>query len=196
MKKAYSHLAVLVLAAASLSSCSRADYATVAAKSDLATASAVQAPASPAADMSAQVVAAQPLPAATAAPVATPAPVVAAAPVAAPAAPSRVAASAPAPVAARPAIAVAETPAASTPKPSLAQRLAVNKLTKQLHKIEKRQQNTASVSETAARSGSLTILLVGLVALLLGIIIGAGWLTTIGAILAVVGLVLLLLKAL
>jgi uncharacterized membrane protein YiaA len=76
------------------------------------------------------------------------------------------------------------------------QRLALNKITKQLSKIDKRQKDTASTTESAARSGSLTILLVGLVVLLIGIIIGSGLLNTIGAILTVVGLVLLLLKAL
>ena len=94
------------------------------------------------------------------------------------------------------AAAAAEAPAVKAAKPTLVQRLAVNKLTKQLHKIEKRQQNTASTTATAATSGSLTILLVGLVALLVGIIVGSGFLTTIGSIVAVVGLILLLLKAL
>ncbi len=198
MKKAYSHFALLVLAAASFSSCSRADYAGVTTKSDLATASTVQAPASPAADMSAEIVATKPQPTVAvveAAPVAA-APV-AVAPVATPAAPSRVAASAAAPAATtQSSVAVADAPAAKAAKPSLVQRLAVNKLTKQLNKLDKRQQNTASTTESAARSGSLTILLVGLVVLLIGILIGSGLLNTIGAILAVVGLILLLLKAL
>jgi uncharacterized membrane protein YiaA len=78
----------------------------------------------------------------------------------------------------------------------LVQRLALNKITKQLSKIDKRQQNTASTTESAARGGSLTILLVGLIVLLIGIIVSSGLLSTIGAILTVVGLVLLLLKAL
>jgi hypothetical protein len=91
---------------------------------------------------------------------------------------------------------VADAPAAKAAKPSLVQRLALNKITKQLSKIDKRQQNTASTTESAARSGSLTILLVGLVALLVGIIVSSGFLTTIGSIVAVVGLILLLLKAL
>ena len=197
MKKAYSHFALLVLAAASFSSCSRADYASnTTAKSDLAVASPMQVPVSPAADMSASVVAAKPLPTATeAAPVATAAPaaaVVAAAPVA-PAAPSRATTSAPV---ATTQPAVADAPAAKAAKPSLVQRLALNKITKQLSKIDKRQQNTASTTESAARGGSLTILLVGLIVLLIGIIVGSGLLNTIGAILTVVGLVLLLLKAL
>ena len=193
MKKAYSHFALLVLAAASFSSCSRADYASATTKSDLAVASPVQAPASPAADMSAQVVA--PLPAEAVATAPQPA-TVATAPTAVPT-PRRAAAPVAAPVATTTALAAAnDQPAANAPKPNLVQRMLLKKVNKQLAKAESRQQNTASTEQTTARSGSLTILLVGLVALLLGIIIGAGWLTTIGAIIAVVGLILLLLKAL
>ncbi|TVT41922.1 hypothetical protein FNT36_10915 [Hymenobacter setariae] len=188
MKKAYSHLAILVLAAASFSSCSRANYASMTPPAAPVTTSIAQVPTT---DMSAEVVATKPQPAAS--PEVTPAPAVAVAPVATPAAPSRAAA----PVAkAQSSVAVAETPAVKATKPTLVQRLALNKITKQLNKIEKRQQNTASVTQTAASSGSLTILLVGLVALLVGIIIGSGFLTTVGSIVAVVGLVLLLLKAL
>jgi hypothetical protein len=192
MKKAYSRLAVLVLAAASFSSCSRANYTSVTTTPTPVTASVAQ---TPAADMSAEVVATKPLSTPDVA-VAAPAPaVVTAAPVAAPATPSRVVYAAPAPVA-QSSVAVADAPAAKATKPTLVQRLAVNKLTKQLAKIDKRQQNTANATESAARSGSLTILLVGLVVLLIGILIGSGLLNTIGAILTVVGLILLLLKAL
>ncbi|MBJ6145182.1 hypothetical protein [Hymenobacter sp. BT559] len=190
MKKAYSRLAILVLAAASFSSCSRANYTSMTPPAAPATTTIAQVPT---ADMSAEVVATKPQPADAEVALA---PVVAAAPVAAPAA-RPTATPAAAPVAKAPAsVATTEAPATKATKPTLVQRLALNKITKQLSKIDKRQKDTASTTESAARSGSLTILLVGLVVLLIGIIIGSGLLNTIGAILTVVGLVLLLLKAL
>jgi len=192
MKKAYSRLAILVLAAASFSSCSRANYTSMTTPAAPATTSIAQVPT---ADMSAEVVATKPM--TTAAPEIAAAPAVAATPVVTPAAPSRVATPAAAPVAKAPSsVAAVEAPTAKATKPTLVQRVALNKITKQLNKIEKRQQNTASTTETAARGISLTLLLIGLVALLLGIIISSGFLTTVGAIVAAVGLVLLLLKAL
>ncbi len=194
MKKAYSHFAALALAALAFSSCSRSDYATTQATSPLTVATATQVPAaapSPAAEMSATVVAQQP--AAVAAPEAAAPAVATAAPVAA----APVAARRAAPAAtAQTAVVATTAPAAKAAKPTLVQRLALNKVAKQLSKIEQRQQNTASTEQTAARSGSITILLVGAIALLLGILISAGWLTTIGGILILVGLILLLLKAL
>lgn len=197
MKKAYSHFAALALAALAFSSCSRTDYATKQTTSPLTEATVAQAPAaapSPAADLSATVVAQQPT--AAVAPEATAPAVAIATPTAAPVAAAPVAAHRAAPAPAQTAVAATAAPAAKAAKPTLVQRLALNKVVKQFSKIEKRQQNTASTEQTAARSGSVTILLVGLIALLLGIIISANWLTTIGGILIVVGLILLLLKAL
>lgn len=198
MKKAYSHFAALALAALAFSSCSRTDYATKQTTSPLTEATVAQAPAaapSPAAaDLSATVVAQQP--AAAVAPEATAPAVAIATPTAAPVAAAPVAARRAAPAPAQMAVAATAAPAAKAAKPTLVQRLALNKVVKQFSKIEKRQQNTASTEQTAARSGSVTILLVGLIALLLGIIISANWLTTIGGILIVVGIILLLLKAL
>ncbi len=199
MKKAYSHFAALALAALAFSSCSRTDYATKQATSPLTVATATQAPAvapSPAAEMSATVVAQQP--AAIATPATTPT-VATAAPAAKPIAAAPVAArrATPAPAAtAQTAVATTTQPAAKAAKPTLVQRLALNKVAKQLSKIEQRQQNTASTTQTAARSGSVTILLVGVIALLLGILLSVTWLGTLGGILILVGIILLLLKAL
>jgi cobalamin biosynthesis Mg chelatase CobN len=195
MKKAYSHFAALAFATLAFSSCSRSNYATNQATSPLTEASVAQAPAttpSPAAEMSATVVAQQP----TAATEATAPAAVTSAPAAVPVAARRAVAPSPAATASAETAVAATAPAAKAAKPTLVQRLALNKVAKQLSKIESRQQNTASTEQTAARSGSITILLVGAIALLLGILIGAGWLTTIGGILILVGLILLLLKAL
>ncbi len=196
MKKAYSHFAALVLAAMAFSSCSRADYASNQAASPLAEASITQAPAAASptvADMSAEVVA-HPSSTEALAP-AAPAPTASVAPATAP---RRAATPAPATatITATAVVANPDITPAKAAKPTLVQRLVLQKVVKQFSKAELRHQNTANTEQTAARGGSLTILLVGIILLLLGIIISANWLTTVGAIITVVGLILLLLTAL
>ena len=88
---------------------------------------------------------------------------------------------------------VAAAPA-KVAKPSLGQRLALRSLAKQVTKAAARQQNAAEVTHTAATKGSLTVAIVGLVALLVGIIASSGFLIALGIILLVVGIVLFLLK--
>lgn len=91
--------------------------------------------------------------------------------------------------------AMATEPAKVT-KPSLAQRLVLKKLNKQLAKAGVRDQNTASTTATAAKAPGITVAIIGLIALLVGIIASSGLVITLGAIVLVVGLVLLLLGAL
>ncbi|MGI4759389.1 MAG: hypothetical protein ACRYF0_01690 [Janthinobacterium lividum] len=76
------------------------------------------------------------------------------------------------------------------------QRLALRSVVKQATKAVARQQNTAGTTHTAATKGSLTVAIVGLVALIIGIIASSGFLITIGIILVVVGVILFLLKLL
>lgn len=203
MKNTYFSVLALALATASLSSCSRSNYAfnpTAPAYLGTTTSRNVA---------KASVVAA---PAAAEVPVATPAasaPVMASAPVAAPAVaqvavvpvaasalvaarPAPTPAAAPAPVATEvataPALATTATPIA---KPSLVQKIMLNKVLKRLNKAEARQQNTASTTHTTAKASAyLGLAALGLVLLIIGIIASAGWLTTIGAIAIVVGLII------
>lgn len=81
-------------------------------------------------------------------------------------------------------------------KPTFAQRILLNKVTKQLAKADARHQNAAAVTHTAAKSAPITVAIVGLIALVVGIIASSGRLITLGSIVLVVGLVLLLLSAL
>ena len=95
--------------------------------------------------------------------------------------------------------AAAQTTAAApvkATKPNLVQRLAINKVLKQVAKAESRKQNTASTTHAAANGKSLTVALVGLAALIVGLIVSSGFLITAGAIVLVVGVVLFILKAL
>ena len=193
MKNPYLSLVALAVAAASFSSCSKSNYAfTPNVPSYLGTTSrnVAKAPA-----------AATPAPVAEA-PVAAP---VASAPVAAVVPATAPVAAAPAPVATRPAAApaaaevaapVAATPvvaAAPTPpaKLNLVQRLAMNKVLKRLTKAEARQQNTAGTAHTTAKASAfLGLAAIGLALLIIGLIVGSGFLDTIGAIAIVVGLII------
>lgn len=151
MKNAYSYSTVLVLGAASLSSCSRAGYsfnnqapayldAQPVAAAPRATAPTVPAVAGVAA-VAPEIVVAAPAASATApvaaAPVAAPTPVPAAQPT----------------VAATPASALVASAPARTARPTLAQRLVLQKALKQLTKASARQQNTASITHTTAKFG-------------------------------------------
>ena len=69
-------------------------------------------------------------------------------------------------------------------------------LAKQLAKADARHQNAAAVTHTAAKGASVTVAIIGLIALVVGIIASSGLLITLGSIVLVVGLVLLLLSAL
>ena len=197
MKKAYSYFAILGLAAASLSSCSRANYAANTTSPVVPVSSVAQAPVSPAADMSATVTAA-PRPAEmSVAPAPAPevaAPVAVAAPKAVAVAPSPVAtapvvAAAPA-TATEPAAIAAELTPAKQAKLTLMQRLVLKKVTKQLAKAQARGENTAGVAHTAAHAPGVTVGLIGLAALIVGIIVSSGFLIVAGAIVLVVGIVL------
>lgn len=84
--------------------------------------------------------------------------------------------------------------APATPKVNLAQRLVLKKLAKQIAKTQGRSQNVASTTETAGRGGSFTIAIIGLIALVVGIIANSGPVIVIGAIVLVVGLILALLS--
>jgi cobalamin biosynthesis Mg chelatase CobN len=189
MKKAYSLTLALGVIVGSLSSCSRTDYAfNSQTPSYLGTTHATAAPAAVATAPEVTVEA----PAVAVAPVAATAPVVAAAPVAEPAVKTSLARTNSAQVVAQ----TVAQPVASTAKPTLLQRVAINKVMKQVAKAEARQQNTASTTHTAATGGSLTVALVGLAALIIGLIVSSGFLITVGSIVLVVGLVLFILKAL
>ena len=194
MNKAYRLALALFATAATLSSCSRANYAFN--------------PAAPAylGSPPARTVAVAPAtmtPAVEAAP-AVAAPAVAVAPEAAPAtkveaaAPRRAAVAQAAPAAQAEAAAptaIATEPAKAA-KTSFAQRLVLKKLNKQLAKAGVRDQNTASTTETAAKAPGITVAIIGLIALLVGIIASSGLVIVLGSIVLVVGLVLLLLGAL
>ena len=190
MKNPYLSLVALAVAAASFSSCSKSNYAfTPNVPSYLGTTSrnVAKAPA-----------AATPAPVAEA-PVAAP---VASAPVAAVVPATAPVAAAPAPVATRPAAAPAAAEvaapapvvaAAPTPpaKLNLVQRLAMNKVLKRLTKAEARQQNTAGTAHTTAKASAfLGLAAIGLALLIIGLIVGSGFLDTIGAIAIVVGLII------
>lgn len=183
MKVTHLYLAALGLASASLSSCSRATYSFN--------------PATPAYLHSVPAAATTPAPAPAVQSVASavqPAvPVVAAVPPKAgkPAAVRSVYAATPR-AAAVPALAA---PAATVaPKLNLTQRLVLKKAGKQLTKAQSRTQNTASVAQTARRSGSLTIAILGLIALIVGIAVGSATTIVIGAIVLVIGLIFALLS--
>jgi hypothetical protein len=186
MKYLYHRLAALGMAAASLSSCSRSAYTfNPATPAYLNTTRAVAAPKAPAT-----------LPVAAATPSAPPLSVV---PATAAAPAPRVAATA------RPALATEATAVASPAatitqakpaKLTLVQRLALNKVVKQLGKAGVRQQNTASVAKTAAKGPGITAGIVGLAALIVGLIVSSGFLIVAGAIVLAVGIVLYVLSIL
>jgi hypothetical protein len=187
MKYLYHRLAALGMAAASLSSCSRSAYTfNPATPAYLGTTQAVAAPK-----------AAATLPVATAAPSA---PVVSAVPVASTiaAAPNVAASPAAARVAPAPEVASLSTTIAQAKpaKLTLVQRLALRKVAKQLAKADTRQQNIASVAKTAAKGPGVTVGIVGLAALIVGLIVSSGFLIVAGAIVLAVGIVLYVLSIL
>ncbi|MGI4740002.1 MAG: hypothetical protein ACRYG7_32935 [Janthinobacterium lividum] len=202
MKNIYHHLAALGMAAAALSSCSRAAY-TVNSQTPayLGTAQTMAAPHVPATT-----------PVASSLPIAIPGAVVVTTAPHEASSPSRPVAAVVATTAShevsslsRPVQAAQATEAASpvvaiaslqAPKPTFGQRLALKKVMKQLTKAETRQQNTASVTKTAAKSSSLVIGIVGLAALIIGLIASSNFLIVVGAIVLVVGIVLLVLSRL
>ncbi len=188
MKNTYLSLVALAMAAASLSSCSRTNYAfNPHAPAYLGTTQArtvAKAPvvAAPAVAPEVTVVA----PAAASAPGAV-APVAATAPAAAHPVAVQAAPAPAAPVAAVPVLAAATTP---TAKPNLMQRLMLKKVLKRLTKTEARQ-NTAGTTQTAAKASLyLGVAAIGLVLLIIGLIAGSGFLDTVGGILIVVGLII------
>lgn len=194
MNKAYRLLLALCATAATLSSCSRANYAFNPATpaylgSQPARTEAVRS--APAVAVAPTVVEAAPV---AAEPIRVEAPVaVASTTPAVTARPAKVAAQ---PVATEaPAVAVAEAPAKAA-KPSLVQRLMLKKVSKQLAKLDARKQNAAGATHTEAKGAGLTVAIIGLIALLVGIIASSGLVITLGAIVLVVGLVLLLLGSL
>lgn len=176
MKKIYHRLAALGMAAAALSSCSRAAYTfNPQTPAYLGTTRPVAAPREAAA-------------ASVAAPV----------PVAVATAPASHVASRPAPAphvaeVAGPVATLASQPA---PKLTLVQRLALKKVVKQLAKAETRQQNTAGIAKTAARGPGITVGIVGLAALVVGLIVSSGFLIVAGSIVLAVGIVLYVLSIL
>lgn len=183
------HFVVLALAAAALSSCERSYYSF---QSKTPTYLAVPATPAPLAAPVAQVPAAleddvdaAPAVLAVVLAAAVPAPV-----------PEGKVALATLPTAALVASAAGSPVAAATrvEKPSFGQRLALRSLVKQATKATARQQNTAGVTHTAATKGSLTVAIIGLVALIVGIIASSGFLIAIGIIALVVGIILYLLK--
>lgn len=197
MKNTYLSLVALALATASLSSCSKSNYAfNPNAPAYLGTTPARTVAKAPVAAMPAAVTEATVVaPAVASAPVAA-APVAATAPVASRPVAAQAATSAPTAPAATSAPAAASAPALATTatpvaKPSLVQKIMLNKVLKRLNKAEARQQNTASTTHTTAKSSAyLGLAAIGLVLLIIGIIAGLGWLTTIGAIAIVVGLII------
>ena len=191
MKYLYHRLAALGMAAASLSSCSRSAYTfNPATPAYLGTTQAVAAPKASAT-----------LPVASAAP---DAPVISAGPAAAATAPAPSVAPSPA-TTTRPARVASATEAASLmtttaqaqpAKPTLGQRLALKKIAKQLAKAEARPQNTARVAKTAAKGSGITVGIVGLAALVVGLIVSSGFLIVAGSIVLAVGIVLYVLSIL
>ena len=81
-------------------------------------------------------------------------------------------------------------------KSSLVQRLALRSVLKRAAKTTAQQQNTAELTRTAATKGSITVALIGLIALVVGLIASSSFLITIGIILIVIGVILFLLKLL
>ena len=196
MKNTCLSLAALVLAAASLSSCSRANYAfnpSVPAYLGTASHAVAKAPVAAAPAVAAQASVAQPVASAPTATMSTP---VATVPVsvAVPATtlpvatqPRAAAAETAAPLAAAPALAAA----ISTAKPNLVQRIMLKKVLNRLTKAEARQQNTAGTAHATAKSSAyLGLAAIGLALLIIGLIVGSGFLDTIGAIAIVVGLII------
>ena len=184
-------LAVVLTAALALGSCNRAEYATLPRSASYLGSTTVASVPRAAAPASAAPVAAAPAAqpaAATAAPVADV--VVPATPAAAP-----VVAAAPAPKAAAP-VAAAPAPA----KLNFVQRLALAKVTKKLEKAAQKagavrsHDNTASTQrlDGKLRQG-IVIGIVGLLVELLGAVVGSGFVYVIGAILIVIGIILVLL---
>ena len=187
MKNAYRHLAALSLAALSLSSCSRANYSfNSAVPAYLGTTPTATAPRAHAA--TAPLAAATPVAPAPAAPVAQ-----AEQPAASrPAALATTSAPAAAPTQVAPAAINTSTIAtARAAKPNLVQRIAMHKVLKRLTKMEARQQNTAGTTHTAAKASAyLGLAAVGLALLIIGLIVGSGFLDTLGGIFIVVGLII------
>ncbi len=181
MKKIYHRLAALGLAAAALSSCGRATYTfNPSAPSYLGTAH-------PVAPLHEPVIAATTVPQ----PVAQPAVAATVPPL--PARPARRS------VPAQPAVisyGATTAIAAPAPKLNLGQRLALKKVMKRLAKAETRPQNTAAVAQTAARGTSFTLGIVGLAALIVGLIVSSGFLVVAGSIVLAVGIVLFILSSL
>ena len=70
------------------------------------------------------------------------------------------------------------------------QRLALQKVAKQLTKAKTRQQNTASIAKTATKAPGITAGIVGLAALIVGLIVSSGFLIVAGSIVLAVGIVL------
>lgn len=190
MKYLYHRLAALGLAAAALSSCSRSVYTfNPHTPAYLGTAQAVAAPSAPVA-MPAAVRAVPSAPAEVApASATTPAASLVA---------GQVAAARPAPVAEATELAslTTTTAQAKPATPTLMQRLALKKVAKQLTKTKARQQNTASVTKTAAKGSGITVGIVGLAALIVGLIVSSGFLIVAGSIVLAVGIVLYVLSIL
>ncbi len=187
MKKPYSLMLALGVVAASLSSCSRTDYAFN--------------PKTPAYLGTTRVVA--PVPAATPlAKVTAPTEAAAVAPVAAAPAPMEATPVAKAPVASgvpAPPQAVAAQTVAAAPvaKPTFMQRLALKKVLKQATRMQAREQNTASVAHPAIRLGpGLYIAIVGLVLTLIGALVSVNFITIVGAIVLLVGIAVFILNLL
>ena len=202
MKNTFSPFAKLVAVAACalmLGSCNRAEYAMLPVGSSYHGVTRVATPV-PGKSQSTAVVA---TPVATevvtpqeaaSAPVAAPTPVVVAATVT-----KREAAAPAAPAVAS--VGTASTIATPAPKMNLAQRIAMNKVTRKVDKLiqksgaMRKHDNTASTSETSAISGNLRT---GLIFLLVGLLISlfsgiSGIFGIIGAIFAVIGLVFIIL---
>lgn len=190
MKIFRSHFVALGLAAAALSSCSRSSYYPFQSKAPayLGSVPVAAAPVAP--------------PAAASEPATAVSAVVSAAPAAAPLL-AREAAPAPLPAATEPAVATTSAVAAAPAKAAklpLVQRVALHRVLKQAATAVARQQNTASVTHTAAAKDSsksgFIVAVVGLISLIIGIVAGSGFLITLGVILLIIGAALYFLKLL
>lgn len=190
MNKAYSFLAVLCVAATSLTSCSRSNYSFNNQVPAYLGSERVQ-PVAKATPVPATIEAVTDIPAATTvaatpAPATTPAKVVVATPISAQATPAVVAA----------APAIASTPVAKAAKPSLIQRLALKSVVRELNKMHQKQA-TAGTEKTASKKGNAALIALGGILLaVLGLIIvggsglgGSGAGVAIGAILFYVGFI-------
>lgn len=185
MKYLYHRLAALGMAAAALSSCSRSAYTfNPATPAYLGTTQAVAAP---------KALATKPV--ATTATLNTPAAATVAPAIVAPPAVSPAATARPAQAAEAATLATITTQAQGA-KLTLVQRLALKKVMKQLAKAETHQQNTASVAKTAAKAPGITVGIVGLAALIVGLIVSSGFLIVAGSIVLAVGIVLYILSIL